>query len=82
MAVVDDPGDGLVTLRPHPADGKRCAPWEREATMMWSERNIYRPGVSHDLDLFEHANWARLYPHNLKFANPEAMPPSSGGRKA
>ena len=68
MAVVDDPGDGLVSLRPHPQDGKRCAPWEREATMMWSESNIYRPGVSPVLDLLERAEWIRLYPENLRFA--------------
>lgn len=55
----------LVTPHPKGKDFKTLQSYEKTRRFYWAESQIYRPGLSPDLDLLEYANWMRFYPENL-----------------
>jgi len=69
MLIVDDRPD-LVTVKPHPKapEYKRLLRYEKDFTAGWRPGDVYRPGQSPMLDLFERSRWAHYYPDNLQFA--------------
>ena len=58
----------IVKVHPRSPEYPRLDGWEKQRTVNWTEQEIFRPGVSKPLDLFERAGWAKCYPQNLRFA--------------